>query len=303
MLTSVNYDSAQGLEVRLRRSDGAFYNFTLQQWDVSDTADCRQALSEFANGDGTSLYIKSVALPAGGPFAQEIVDTTDAVIASGEASEPSGVSLADIEASTVLAKESTAQAIYSTVTGIATVTDPLATIVPGSEPPMTRGEAIDQLYIPAYVGPVIAIPANTDPAVQFVHVFGVKGDGAKSAKREVTASPLPGQIEALNLIDKEIRKVTLDDNGYGHLTLLKGVAYQINVGWWRQPLEILVSSEDNANLVDYAMEDLTSLQSVLGSIRFGDKYIRPVLTDQYGATVPIGTITSLDGLTIGWEIV
>lgn len=44
--------------------------------------------------------------------------------------------------------------------------DPLSTIVPGSDPPITRGQAIDNLYIPDYDAPIIPVPAPPTPQYQ-----------------------------------------------------------------------------------------------------------------------------------------
>jgi len=41
--------------------------------------------------------------------------------------------------------------------------DPMATVVAGSDPPVTRGDMIDSFYIPDYIGPVVTIPAPTNP--------------------------------------------------------------------------------------------------------------------------------------------
>lgn len=283
MITSLNYDSGQGLLLRLRNAAGLFYDFMSHSFVEVEIPTCRVALADIPNGDGMSLYVASVGLPDGYPYIQEILLPTGEVITSGEATEP---------------------ATAAQVQAVTDIADPLATIVPDSDPPITRGEAIDRLYIPAYVGPVAVKPASADPVVQFVHFFGKKGDGTASSSRAVTAVPIAGQVIDTSLVDKQVLQRVLDADGYAYLELLKGVLYTISAPWWGPSLDVLITLEDSADFSSYAAGALElPEQVVLGAIRFGDRYIRPTLTDADGNVVPLGTVASLDGLTLGWEIV
>lgn len=86
--------------------------------------------------------------------------------------------------------------------------DPLSAIVAGSNPPITRGQAIDKLYVPAYVGPVIVIPASPIPSLQ--RLYGsVKELGLNWAEGdEVQFTPLKDQI-INGVLLKPTTKITL----------------------------------------------------------------------------------------------
>lgn len=243
MLTSLNYDSGQGLLLRLRNAAGEFFNFTTELFVGADSADCLVELSEFENGDGMSLYIASVALPDGYPYIQELILPSGEVIASGEATD-----------------NATAVAVGA----IQAVSDPLSTLVPGSNPPITRGELIDRLYIPAYAGAVVTVPASVDPATQNVHFFATRGDKTVPAGRTLTARPTEGQTTDYSLVDKQVLTATLDANGYAFLVLLRGVEYSVHAPWWGAEFTFTVTDEDSQMAVNYIASSVDAVITNMG---------------------------------------
>lgn len=138
---------------------------------------------------------------------------------------------------------------------------------------------------------------------QTVHFFGNRGDGTASTTRKVTAVPVAGQVFDTSLVDTHKVEAALAE-GAADLDLLKGILYTITATWWGPPVDILITDADEADFSDYAINAVTGVQqSIVGSLRFGDRFIRPTLTDADGNAVALGSGISIDGLTLGWEIV
>lgn len=114
MLSSVRYEKGHGnssIFARARNQSSQFYNFVTTTWVSSESANTKVFLTEYADGDPIdSLYAADVAFPVIESI-QEVVDSTGLVIGSGVyAPGASGaLSLAEIEASTVLMKSSDAR--------------------------------------------------------------------------------------------------------------------------------------------------------------------------------------------------
>ena len=73
MLSFFTYESAVSPSLRLRNSLRQFWDFTALQWVESASTDTYLNYAESANGDGSSLYVVDVPVPAGGPYIQEAV--------------------------------------------------------------------------------------------------------------------------------------------------------------------------------------------------------------------------------------
>jgi hypothetical protein len=111
--------------------------------------------------------------------------------------------------------------------------------------------ALDALIIPDYVGPVMVVPDNTDPDLQFVHIYSMNGDGTEVAGRKVTAKPTENQVRNLVLISKELLSIVLDEQGYGYLVLIRGCEYNIDAPWWGEARTFTVSNDPNQPLTYY----------------------------------------------------
>lgn len=95
----------------------------------------------------------------------------------------------------------------------ATGGDPLLTVIEGSDPPMTRGEAIDKLYVPEYVGPIVTIPAPPTPELQRLS-GSVKQLGISWAVGDkLTLTPNVKQISNSSLLSNTPLIITVDSDG------------------------------------------------------------------------------------------
>jgi hypothetical protein len=107
---------------------------------------------------------------------------------------------------------------------ITDISDPLATIVEGSSPPMTRGEAIDQLYIADYVGPVRTIPAAPSPEQQTLYGYAREFAANVWSQGDVATMTInPNNSDSVGTILKPwVATATVDANGMFSFTPDKG---------------------------------------------------------------------------------
>lgn len=119
MLIGTRYEKGHGsssIYLRVRNQANQFYNFVTFNWDVVESSNAMVYLQEQADSDPTdSLYTCNPTLPLI-DHVQELVDSTNSsVIGIGVYDAPSAVStltLADIEASTVLMKNTDTRLAY-----------------------------------------------------------------------------------------------------------------------------------------------------------------------------------------------
>ncbi len=63
---------------RLKNTSGYFWDFTALAWVVTLNSNCKVTLFEHADGDPLeSLYMAEAAIPVGGPWIEEAVDSAD----------------------------------------------------------------------------------------------------------------------------------------------------------------------------------------------------------------------------------
>jgi hypothetical protein len=116
MLVGTRYEKGHGnnsIYVRVRNFSNQFYNFVSQGWNSSESVGTKIFLNELPDSDPIdSLYAIDASLPSLESM-QEIVDNTGLVIGVGVFTPSSvsgaGLTLAEIEGSTVLAKQATLQ--------------------------------------------------------------------------------------------------------------------------------------------------------------------------------------------------
>jgi hypothetical protein len=148
-------------------------------------------------------------------------------------------------------------AIKSSITDIS---DPLATVVEGSDPPMTRGQAIDQLYIADYVGPVRTIPAAPSPEQQTLYGFAREfAANVWSAGDVATMTINPNNSDSAGTILKPwVATATVDANGMFSFTPDKG-AQNVTVKltpagggqpYYRKTIPV-ISQDDEKNVTAY----------------------------------------------------
>lgn len=120
MLAFIRYTAGLGntaIYARLRNATGQFWDFVGLTWVGTETADCKVNMTERDDSDTVdSLYAINLTMPSGGPWIQEAVlassggvlgvDTTalDAKASDILTESQSHPTLAEIEATTVLAK-------------------------------------------------------------------------------------------------------------------------------------------------------------------------------------------------------
>jgi hypothetical protein len=120
MLTGTRYEKGHGnssIYARVRNQASGFWNFTTQAWVLSESANTKSFLTEYPDTDPIdSLYSADVAFPDEDSV-REVVDPTGLVIAVEVYTnfQSGGLTLADIEGSTVLAKESSLSQIANSV--------------------------------------------------------------------------------------------------------------------------------------------------------------------------------------------
>jgi len=66
-----------GVYVRIINTGGNYYNFISSLWDVSEGANNRFFLNEYADYSSTSLYAANVPIPLNGPYQVEVVLFSD----------------------------------------------------------------------------------------------------------------------------------------------------------------------------------------------------------------------------------
>jgi hypothetical protein len=112
MLASVRYEKGHGntsIFARARNQSGQVYNFITTTWVGTEGSATKVFLTEYADGDPIdSLYSADVAFPNLESI-QEVVDSSSSLVIGSGVYSPvsaSGLTLAEIESSLVLAKES-----------------------------------------------------------------------------------------------------------------------------------------------------------------------------------------------------
>lgn len=131
-------------------------------------------------------------------------------------------------------------------------------------------------------------------SVQILTGTHVAGSGAGIAGRSVKATPLPGQHVDATTVDTAavVTTAQTDINGAWELTLLCGVVYDIRIDKWGVRT-IRTTTDALKEFITYLDDNAVLAGPILGSIKVGDRYIRPTLSDP-----------DADGnQTLGWEIV
>jgi len=132
----------------------------------------------------------------------------------------------------------------------------------------------------------------------------LSGAGVPLAGRAVKAMPLPEQHIDDATVDTQALTLTdvTDENGAWSLTLLQGVVYHIKIAQWGLKT-IRVTADAEKQFAAYLGDNATLAGPTVGSIKIGNRYIVPTLTDADGNPVEMVEGQSLEGLTLGWEII
>jgi hypothetical protein len=144
------------------------------------------------------------------------------------------------------------------IAALGTASDPLATTVPGSDPPITRGEAIDALYIPEYVGPVVTVPAPPSSDFQTLY-FSVKEFGANIfSVGDTLTMTLQGNDQSStsgSILEPVTRTSTIASNGSGSFTADKGAYIKVTASNATKGTyftkELTVDNRDMADILTY----------------------------------------------------
>jgi hypothetical protein len=141
-------------------------------------------------------------------------------------------------------------------------------------------------------------------ATQILTGIHISGAGAPVAGRQVRATPIPGQYTDASTIDTAVQVLTAASaqDGTWSLTIIQGAVYEIKIDKWGMRT-IRVTADATKEFTTYLDDNAFLGAPVTGGIKIGARYIRPTLTDENGTPVDLANILSIEGLSLGWEII
>ena len=141
-------------------------------------------------------------------------------------------------------------------------------------------------------------------STQILTGIHISGAGAPVAGRQVRATPIPGQHIDASTIDTSVQVITAASgvDGTWSLTLVQGVLYEIKIDKWGMRT-IRVTADAEKEFTTYLDDNAYLGAPVTGGIKLGAHYLKPILSDADGNVIDPASIQSIEGLSLGWEII
>lgn len=176
----------------------------------------------------------------------------------GEAVTLNGGSIADLAAAIWTAGTRTLTSIGSAVSDIANAI--WGANVPDSDPPLTRGEAVDKLYIPGSTAPVVPTPYTPpDANLQVLIVNAKKFAEATWAEGDTVTMTLQnqdgGQAAGGSALQPTTKTTTINSDGNAFLTPDKGAAVTVKINKTGERVyfskSFIVTDDDERDITAY----------------------------------------------------